>query len=361
MLEFVEGVNILHGLNGVGKTTVIEAISLCGFSKSFLPTQDSFLVTNGAEGYSVSAFCESDLQIPYKVSVSFFGRKSIKSSHGDSLTPKDIIGEIPMVILSPDFKMITFGAPSDRRAFLDRLLSQCSRRYYEELNNLRKILKQRNNLLSSKSGYFDKSLLDVWTEQLIQCSCEIISRRNAFINEFTPYFRTAYAHISADGEKVSVHYEPNGVLSFSESHTQAEIYNALVKTARDLEEDEKRRGLTLFGPQKDEVMIMINNGVARDYASQGQHKSLLIAIKSAEFEYLKAIRHETPVLLLDDVFSELDIHRTERVFETIITHAKQTFITTTEGGRLNSFIPDSTATKYFTVVQGIVVEDSLLQ
>ncbi|MBX7153916.1 MAG: DNA replication/repair protein RecF [Candidatus Kapaibacterium sp.] len=360
VLEFVQGVNILHGLNGVGKTTVLEAVSLCGFTKSFLPTQDSILVTNGADGYSVSGQCESDLVIPYKITVSFFGKKVIRSSHGDGLSPKDVIGEIPMVILSPDFKMITFGTPNDRRAFLDRLLSQCSRRYFEELNNLRRILKQRNNLLAAKSGYFDKALFEVWTDQLLQCSAEIILRRNAFVQEFTPYFETAYAHISAGGEQVSVLYEPFGITLQQTTPNKPDVIDVLRILAKEVEEDEKRRGVSLFGPQKDELTITINNGVAKDYASQGQHKSLLIAIKSAEFEYLKNVRNETPILLLDDVFSELDIQRTERVFDTIIAHAKQTFITTTEGGRLTDFIPESTATKYFTVESGSVTEDSLL-
>ncbi|MBL8000029.1 MAG: DNA replication/repair protein RecF [Candidatus Kapabacteria bacterium] len=339
-----EGVNILHGMNGAGKTSILEAIAIGAFTKSFLPTADAQLIRHGAESYTIQCYAQTDRGTETGIIINYGDsiRKSIRSQHGDSLQPKDVIGSLPMVILSPDFKSITFGAPQERRSFLDRLLSQCSRRYLEELTNHKRILKQRNNLLAPKNGMVDVAQLRIWTEQLVQCSAEIMIRRRNFLRDFTPYFLHAYRLLSSQQEQVAIHYEPNGFLPDDESWQSAtDVTTYYVHHANQLHDEEIRRQTTLWGPQKDELRIEINSGVAKDVASQGQHKSLLISLKAAEFEYLKTIRNETPVLLLDDVFSELDIHRTEKVFSTIIAQAKQTFITTTEAERFTSHIPSS--------------------
>lgn len=369
-LEFVRGVNVLHGLNGAGKTTVLEAIAITAFTRSFLPTADAQMVRNTArtgmaveqttpEGYIISATAESDLGTPYKITIGYSAntRKSINSTLGDSLSPKDVIGEIPMVILSPDFKNITFGSPQDRRSFLDRLLSQCSRRYLEELTNHKRILKQRNNLLAAKSGYFDRTLFGVWTEQFIKCSTEITLRRRDFLREFTPYFLHSYATISNSGEPVAIAYEADGFEMDISSFSREDIIQVYTKLAASMMEDEVRRGLSLFGSQKDDISIRINDGVAKDVASQGQHKSLLISMKAAEFEYLKQSRGETPILLLDDVFSELDLQRTEKVFDTVIDNAAQTFITTTEAERFRHIVPPTIPLRSFMAEKGEVREE----
>lgn len=331
-IELGEGVNVFYGLNGTGKTTVLEAVSIVGLSKTFLPTSDAGLIRRGADSYRISVSAISDVDAPYKANVQYRmgGRKNISSSFGDNIAPKDMIGELPIVALSPDFKDITFGAPQDRRRFIDALLAQASKRYSEEAVNLKKILRQRNALLAQAKAriHFDVGLLAVLTEYLVQTGAEIISRRAAFLKEFAPVFREAYRTIAEGAEDVDIIYQADSV---NDTELPKEgIAACLAEAAESLRRDELGRGVTLFGPQKDDAAIIIGGTAAREAASQGQHKSLLIGLKAAEFIYLRNIRGETPVALFDDIFSELDARRSAHVLEMIRSSKAQTLITTTD-------------------------------
>ena len=343
--------NILSGLNGTGKTTVLEAIAICGLSKTFLPTSDSDMIQRGSDSYAVSLQAASDLAVPYKVNVHYQDgqRKIINTSIGDRMNPKDILGELPLIVLSPDFKEITFGSPDDRRRFLDALLSQASKRYVEDAVTLRRILKQRNALLQKARQMGmrpDMSLLDVLTQSLIDIGSRIGYARATFIQEFTPHFQSAYETMSNSREQVEICYEPD-TMKDSPLESMEDFRESYLLASLELKEDELRRGTTLFGPQKDDVGIMINGGRARETASQGQHKSLLISIKWAEFTYLREVRNETPVLLFDDIFSELDTERTSKVLQQVLDSGAQTFITTTEGVKLISSLPVNTEYELF--------------
>jgi DNA replication and repair protein RecF len=240
--------------------------------------------------------------------------------------------------------------------FIDRLLSQCSQRYLEELMQLRRILKQRNALLAARAGFFDRSQFEVWTSKLIQCGAEITIRRRNFLRDFSPYFLEAYRTLSLGTEDVEISYLPDLSLGSDEflRATKEDLERAYALQAERMDTDELRRQVTLWGPQKDDVDIRINGGRAREHASQGQHKSLLICLKNAEFEYLRSVRNETPLLLLDDIFSELDEMRTSRVFETVIAAARQCFITTTEQERIRNSAVDSRALRTFFVRSGTI-------
>ena len=345
--------NIISGLNGAGKTTILEAISICGLSKTFLPGTDSDLIKHGEESYTVSLQAVSDLGIPYKVGVRYVDgqRKLINSSIGDRMNPKDILGELPLIILSPDFKEITFGAPDDRRRFMDALLSQAKYVYVESAINLKKIIKQRNALLQKAKMYGqkpDEALLDIMTDQMMDAGSTLASLRAQFINEFTPHFLEAYKKITDTDEQVGIVYLPDTANSRT-LITKEDFSESYMLAYRSLKEEEVRRGTTLFGPQKDDLEISINGGRARETASQGQHKSLLISIKWAEFTYLRDVRDETPVLLFDDIFSELDGNRTARVLQQVLDSGAQTFITTTEGEKLIASLPMNTEYEMITM------------
>ncbi len=359
-LEFNPGLNIFSGLNGAGKTTILEAVSICGFSRSFLPVQDMALIRKGEKFYSAGAECRSDLDIPYKVKIiyEFRKRKKISSGLGDNLNPKDIIGSIPLVILSPDYKAITFGAPVDRRQFIDRLLSQAGRRYIDEFIKMKRTLRQRNSLLNNAKTerYFDRSLLEPWNEQFINTSAEIVIRRHRFIKDFLPVFLDVYRNVSDGKEDVSMVYEPDNIpqeilASDLKKEDIVDRYRILLK---EKSEDEYRRGTTAFGPQKDELRIGINGGTAKEIASQGQHKTLLISIKFAEFNFLMQKRNETPVVLLDDIFSELDKKRAAKVLELVAGRSAQTFITLTDSSIMKEIIETDKNSAYFNVENGIV-------
>ena len=345
--------NIISGLNGAGKTTILEAISICGLSKTFLPGTDSDLIKHGEESYTVSLQAVSDLGIPYKVGVRYVDgqRKLINSSIGDRMNPKDILGELPLIILSPDFKEITFGAPDDRRRFMDALLSQAKYVYVESAINLKKIIKQRNALLQKAKMYGqkpDEALLDIMTDQMMDAGSTLASLRAQFINEFTPHFLEAYKKITDTDEQVGIVYLPD-TANGRTLITKEDFSESYMLAYRSLKDEEVRRGTTLFGPQKDDLEISINGGRARETASQGQHKSLLISIKWAEFTYLRDVRDETPVLLFDDIFSELDGNRTARVLQQVLDSGAQTFITTTEGEKLIASLPMNTEYEMITM------------
>jgi DNA replication and repair protein RecF len=341
-VEFSPGLNVIHGMNGEGKTSVLEAIYVLSMTRSFLPVQDSGLVRHDSPAFFLSGEMSNDLDMNYKISINYEPgkRKKINSTFGENLTPRDVIGEMPVVMLSPDYKNITFGAPSDRRQFMDSLLSQSSKAYLALLYNHKKSLKQRNILLAgyAREKRIDRNQFESWTEVFVKKSAEIIVRREKFIRDFSPYFNKYYQTVSGGKEAVEINYLPDSLPAdvFNGEFESDSIKSILSRHAFENRERELARGTTVFGPQKDDIEIRVNGGTAKDTASQGQHKSLLVSIKFAEFKFLSEIRKETPVILLDDIFSELDRKRSEFVLEMIKQNQAQTFITVTEPELLNS-------------------------
>ena len=345
-------VNVLSGSNGSGKTTILEAISLCAIAKSFVPVPDQALIKHGFEDCTSTVEALRDLDVPYRISVRVRNgvRKRITTAHGSSLTPRDIIGELPMVALSPDHKSVTFGGPAERRAFLDGVMAQSSKRFTELLYEHRRLLKQRNAAL--QAGAFmhgDGEELDVWTEQFVLVSAEVVERRNRFLADVMPIVCSAYEAVSGSAETINIVYQPDvashGTLATDTLLSSSSVAEAYRAAARMLRPREMARESTLFGPQKDEIAFMINGGLVRETASQGQHKSLLVALKLAECELLHERCNERPVVLLDDVFSELDRDRCARVLERVLAMGMQCFVTTTEGETVLKLMKEISSTR----------------
>ncbi len=359
-LELDPSINIFYGLNGAGKTSILEAVSICGFSKTFLPTSDSLLINKAKDFYSVVGNCTNELQLPYFVEVNYKknGEKKINSSYGENLYPKDIIGEIPIVVLSPDFKDITFGSPIDRRGFIDRILSQIYKSYLENLLKYKKVLKHRNMMLSAnlKEQNLDTIMLDVYTDALIDLSASISFKRLEFIQEFAPLFINTFNTLTQSAEEAGMIYQPNG-FTLDNTSSIDDIKTSLKSEADRLNQSEIRRGMTLFGNHKDEFRITVNGGTAKDYASQGQHKSLLISLKFAEFHILSNIKQETPIILLDDIFSELDNKRIRQVLELVHHNNAQTFITINNADFLKQIVNEQFGSSIFKVENGIALKE----
>lgn len=336
--SFYSGNNFIFGENGAGKTTILEAISLAALSKSFVQNADQSLIKNGEQGYSIAINSRSDSGSAYMINIIYEPgkRKKIKNTFGDNLLPKDIIGIIPCVVLSPDDKSITGGAPSERRSFVDRIISQLSKKYLEDLIHLKNVLKQRNSVLSNYHESPNDDLLDLWTDKLINIARDIIFKRASFTVDFADYFTKEYELVAENKETAEFAYLPdsNDKIYVRDSLSKEEISNLLKKRLDKLYKIEKIRGISLFGPQKDDFSIRINGGTAKEYASQGQHKSLLVSLKFAEYKYLKNLKNENPVILLDDIFSELDEHRALNVFKIIEQLNAQSFVTITELERI---------------------------
>ncbi|TAL71073.1 MAG: DNA replication and repair protein RecF [Bacteroidetes bacterium] len=362
-VDFGKGLNVLYGLNGSGKTTILEAISLCGFSKSFLRVSDSSLIKQDENFWNITLNSRTDLDVPYKINIRLNGnsKKQISSTFGDNLLPKDIIGELPVVILSPDYKSITSGSPADRREFIDKILAQSSKIYVDDIIRFKKALKQRNNLLikGKTEKHFNHQVIEPWTEILINTGSSIIKKRKEFESDFQSTFQNIYKNVSNGKEEVSIEYLPNGVGELNTKSDKEEIKEKLREKFISAGNEEMRRGTTLFGPQKDELKISINSGVSREFASQGQHKSLLISLKFSEFQYLKEKKRETPVVLLDDIFSELDIERAAKVLELVTTNSAQTLITVTDGETMKKLMPNNANCNYYRVENGTVSQEKI--
>ncbi len=351
-----EKVNVFTGRNGEGKTNILEAISYLCLTKSFFTASDSIVTTIGKDGFTLKGNFFSDNKVVYNVVVEYSkncGGKSyaINSSKIDRMSK--VVGFFPVVVVSPDHSVITNGSPADRRTFVDIALSQTSSAYLEHLIEYRRILRQRNRLLlqMKESGAYSQASLEPWNESLVKTGSLIVAKRAQFVQEFAPYICDAFAMLTNSQEQPSIKYEAS-VLSdtlYDQHTTEQQYYSSLSTVA----EEERRAGYTLVGPHRDEFLFSINGMDVRNYASQGQHKTFLVALKMAEYQYIRERSKETPILLLDDVFSELDAQRIERLFS-YLSNVGQTFITTTDDKIFRQYTTAEDNGKLYVVEKGTV-------
>jgi len=332
------GRNVLLGNNGEGKTNILEAISYLCLTKSFYASSDTTAVQIGRAGFAISAKAISDIDVPYEIEVSYdkeLKEKRIAVNKSSIEDRSSVVGMFPVVVLSPENANVTSGTPADRRRFLDVVISQSNKSYLQDLIEYRKILRQRNRiLLESKGGQaIGRELLEPWDESLIKRGTQISLRRAQFVYEFSPYLVDAFIQIAGKAEQPAIEYESSISVHAEET---AERGQSLFRGALERRcQEERRLGTTLVGPHKDDLVLGINNLHLKAYASQGQHKTYLVALKVAEFFYLHERCNETPVLLLDDVFSELDGPRSEKLLA-MTANLGQTFITATDEQRFTA-------------------------
>lgn len=328
-LEAAPGVNVLTGRNGAGKTSILEAISLCTLTKSFVGTPDAALVRRGERDLDATLEFTSDYDVPRRIDVRYEvgGGKTIWLDGTQAQSAAQVIGIAPTVVLSPDLKAITAGPPSERRRFIDLVISQAKRRYLQDLMQYRRLLKQRNAVLATarRGGRaVDRSLIEPWDEGLIERAAHLMHERTLFVREFAPIFARTAGDVAIGAEHVSLSYAPDAIGSVQDSVD--DYRDALWLRSREVWSEEQRRGTTLFGAHRDDLRMEVDGGDVRMTASQGQHKTLLIGLKIAEFEYLREQCAETPAILLDDIFQALDPERARRVYE-LTRELAQVFIT----------------------------------
>jgi DNA replication and repair protein RecF len=331
-LSLGDGVNALLGNNGQGKTNILESISYLGLTKSFFGASDSTVLQIGQEYFEVDGTIRDATGQARTVRVRYDQENreksyTINASRLDRLS--SAIGEFPTVVLSPDHDAITAGPPGERRRFMDILLSQISRSYLEDLLEYRRVLRQRNRILTEMkiSGGGARSDLEAWTASLLQHGGRLQERRTGFVREFRRYIVDAYAQIAREDEDPGVQYIVSGIQDGETVAEKAEEF--LAKQLGRTDGEERRRGTTLVGPHRDDLHFRLAGRGMQEYGSQGQHKTFLIALKVAEYFYVRERRSEVPIFLLDDVFSELDAERSRRILE-MIPKLGQTVITATE-------------------------------
>jgi len=324
--SFNERIIGISGPNGIGKTNLLDGIYYLCFTKSYFSRSDAQNAYSGLEGFRIEgAFQLHNSSEKIVCIVRETGRKEF--SLNEELYGKfsHHIGKFPGVIIAPDDVDIITEGGETRRRFLDTLLSQLDRYYLQNLMDYNKVLQQRNSYLKSipENRHQNKSLLEVYDEQLIRYGDFIFQKRNIFLKDFLPEVKRFYQHIAQVHENVEIIYESQLL------HTSLEN---LLHQFRDKDLLYQR---THGGVHKDELIMNLNRQAFKSIASQGQRKSLLFALKLAEFETLKAAKNFAPLLLLDDVFEKLDEHRMHNLLDWVcVQNDGQIFITDTHAERI---------------------------
>ena len=343
--------NILVGKNGQGKTNILEALSYLCLTKSFFGAHDTTVVMIGEPSFSIEGTFTLGNERKAVVQTAFSAptnEKSITVNTHKLEKRSDHIGRFPVVILSPEYSAITMGGPAERRRFIDLAIAQSSSVYLDDIIEYRKILRQRNAILSDAKvrRTEPQESISAWDESFLQRAGNIIHRRRIFLEKFSRQIVTAYGTLTGEKEIPGIEYLPG-----RKGNTVEEITTGLKRELDEKKNDELRIGITLVGPHRDEILFTLNNQEIRKYASQGQHKTFLIAMKIAEYHLLKELCTEVPIVLLDDVVSELDEERTRRLINQV-AGLGQTFITTTEKTFVDRWVSTGQHTTKVEVTNG---------
>ncbi len=342
--------NVLWGQNGQGKTNFLEAIYLLSAVKSFRPQTNATLVRFGEDEALLEATIDrGGHERIVRLDVTPRGKK-VSLNNNPVRNLSDFFGTVNVVVFGPEDIQVLKGSPSERRRFVDRAIFNAQPGYSVEAGNYEEVLKQRNALLKSRS--LNVGLLEVYDEQLVQYGADVMVRRLDFLHEFRPLLRETFQQIFDESFEIDLTYEVrwnDTVITERLGRTDAE--RMLVQGLRDTRQEERDRGFTRVGPHRDDLLATLNGREVKSYASQGQHRAFVLAMKIAEIRYLETRFHFAPILLLDDVSSELDRERNRFLFEYLESREEgQVFITTTH--RDHILLDDVTSFR----VEGGVVE-----
>ena len=335
-MRFSDKLNCFVGLNGQGKTNVLDAIYYLSFTKSAYNAIDSQNINHDAEmamvqGMYVDGEAEEVITCGLKRGV----KKQFRRGKKDYKRLLDHIGLIPLVMVSPQDSELVVEGSEERRRFMDGVISQYNRAYLEHLTQYNALLKQRNSLLKQYENVsleqLPTDLFEVLEMQMVQHAEPIYAERVKFIEQFTPYFQEVYRAISGDKEQVSLGY-------VSQLH-ERDLLESLARTrSRDL-----ILGWTSQGVHKDELEMKLGEYPLKRVGSQGQQKSYLLAMKLGQALFLsgKNQKNEKPILLLDDIFDKLDSERVERIIQLVVSQMfGQIFITDTDRQHLTSILQE---------------------
>ncbi|MSN25115.1 MAG: DNA replication/repair protein RecF [Geobacter sp.] len=314
--------NLFYGPNGHGKTNLLEAIHLLGSVRSFRTVRLPELIRHGELRAQVHGAVESNgIRNELRLTLESGGRRveiDGKAIHRAS----DLHGKLNTVVFSPDDSGMVRMGPETRRRYLDRAVYMGDIGYLHCWHDYQRILKQRNVLLKST----DKSGLEVWTEKLAEAGAEVIERRQKFVSILNGKLLQHYATISGHSEVCGISYRPDGI----HSSEREEIKNELISLFKRHERSDERYGTTTAGPHRDDLNFLLDERPLKAFGSQGQQKSFVLSLKMAEMDNLQEIFGVSPLLLLDDMSSELDAGRNNNLMEFLIARDIQVFITTTE-------------------------------
>jgi len=320
-----EGITVLWGNNAQGKTAVLEAVQLCCTGRSHRTVRDAELVNAGR----TTALIEADVDRPdgsHQVRMVFSTeeRRRIAINGKTAAKSGELMGHMLGVLFSPeDLRMVKDG-PAERRRFVDMELSQLRPSYYYALQRYNRALTQRGNLLRESYGQDVRPMLDLWDEQLAEIGAQIMIAREGFLETLARHACDAYREVSDGAEELSVRYKRSIAAEGDEQKLREAILQALLQAR----ETDMRRGTTSKGPHRDDVELQLGKMDVRAYGSQGQQRTTALAMKLAELRVMHDISGEWPVLMLDDVMSELDPNRRRKLLEHL--PGVQTIVTCTD-------------------------------
>ena len=355
-MSFSEKLNCFVGLNGQGKTNILDAIYYLSFTKSAYNAIDSQNIHHDEEMAMIQGkYVDGDTEEVISCGLKRGVKKQFRRGKKDYKRLLDHIGLVPLVMVSPQDSELVVEGSDERRRFIDGVISQYNKAYLEHLTQYNALLKQRNALLKQYEnvglGELPVALFEVLELQMVQHAMPIYQERVRFIEQFTPYFQQVYSAISGDKEQVSLGY-------ISQLH-ERDLAEALARTrGRDL-----ILGWTSQGVHKDELEMKLGDYPLKRVGSQGQQKSYLLAMKLGQALYLSQVHavKDKPILLLDDIFDKLDSERVERIVQLVVGQEfGQIFITDTDRQHLTSILREQAEEAKVFVVEngGVCLEDA---
>lgn len=325
-IEFSDGLNVIFGRNAQGKTNCAEAVYYLCTGTSPRNRRDKQLIRHGCEQAEISATAEGRYgEIELYAKICENGRE-VRLNGARITKNADILGNIYGIFFSPHELRLIQDGPDERRRFMNVSISQLSRPYFTALSRYNKILDQRNNLLKDRDINLVMDTLPVWDEQFSKYAAIVAVKRSEFIARLAPVAERIHSNLTDGAEELKI--SPEKKYKGDEKELAARIFNELQNSY----ERDVRLGYTASGPHRDDIDIVINGEDAKAFASQGQTRTVALSMKLAEVEIFKEISGEYPVLVLDDVMSELDLPRRKKLVG--FTQGLQTILTCTHAERV---------------------------
>ena len=346
-VNFHRKVNLFLGENAQGKTNLLEALYMTSFGKSFRRVRDADMIRNGSKYAGIKAdFIKNQLEMKVEIGL-IKGGKSIRLDGVNLKKTSQLLNNIHIVMFSPEDLRIIKDEPAKRRNFIDREICQISSVYYSELSGYQRVLQQRNAVLRTEKP--DSGILDIWDEELARYGAAVITRRESFIAGMSEISSKIHHDLTNGKEQLSAVYAPNAKVN----GTLKEKQEQLLKILEDNRQTDLERRTTCRGPHRDDLNMFIKDMEIRKFGSQGQQRTAALSLKLAEIDLIRRETGDEPVLLLDDVLSELDQARQRQLMSSF--GDIQIFITSTEmNGETGRNIPDHTV---FHVENGTVRSD----
>lgn len=334
-------VNIITGPNGAGKTNVLDALHYLCMGRSFSSNSDQYVVRQGRSSFLVKGTFKGRIRKHFEVACSYGRGEGKRLWVNDSPLDRhaDLIGLIPVVLVSPGDKKLTGEGPAERRSFVDSLISQTSPAYLDDLIRYRKTLRQRNKLLTDLYHHPDQlnRMLEPWTRQMLTAGTRIVAKRHQVIRRFQTFLEEAHNQLAGSDMTPVIRYKTFYDAESTDLPTEVQIREHYEQEISRSAGKERERQQTLIGPHRDDLVFYLDDMELRKYGSQGQHRIFALALKMAQLYFYREELDDLPVFLLDDVFGDLDPRKTGTVMNMLLQHPGQSFITAAHSDKISGF------------------------